>query len=59
MRCPCCECNCERHEPPEPEEHDARFKGHDINVSKDAGLSKRHLARGYRRSQARGDVDPL
>lgn len=36
MRCPCCECECEHAEPPEPEEHDVRFKGHDINVSKDS-----------------------
>ena len=27
---------CERAEPHEPEEHDKRFKGHDINVSKDS-----------------------
>lgn len=32
MRCP----YCERKEVPEPEEHDVRFKGHDINVSKDS-----------------------
>lgn len=36
MRCQCCECECEHSEPPEPEEHDVIFKGHDINVSKDS-----------------------
>lgn len=36
MRCPYCGCGCERAEVPEPEEHEVRFKGHDINVSKDS-----------------------
>lgn len=36
MRCQHCECDCGREEVPEPEEHDVRFKGHDINVSKDS-----------------------
>lgn len=36
MRCLCSECDCERAEVPEPEDHDVRFKRHDINVSKDA-----------------------
>lgn len=43
MRCLCSECDCEREELPEPEVHDVRFKGHDINVSKDAPSSNWYI----------------
>ena len=39
MTCYCSECECERQDSREPEVHEARFRRHDITVSKDSDES--------------------
>jgi len=36
MNCNCSECECERQEPPEEEEHNCTFRRHSITLTKDA-----------------------